>query len=137
MQNTDFSPALQQLIQALLSLLVVLVGYATFKVARYIQSKQTDTKWALLTTAVEAAVQAIEQMANKGQLPIDPAALKAKAVEMAQQFADSHGIKVDVGMIEMLIESALLKGVHQPVDFTTLGAAPLKTEAIPPSEGNG
>ncbi len=60
----------------------------------------------LIKTWVASAVKAAEQSIT------DNPAKKAAAIKWVQNLADSHGIKVDVVTIEMLIESAVSQGIQ-------------------------
>lgn len=113
--NANINQALQFVLQGLGLIIISIVAYGAWQVKKWLQAKAADSKWASLIEFGTAAVQAAEQMLQKGQL-INVKAAKEKAIEFLQSLADAHGIKIDVNAAEALIESLLLQGVHQGWD---------------------
>lgn len=111
----DLNAGLQLVLQGLGLIVATIVAYGVWQFKKWLQVKAADAKWASLIELGTVAVQATEQMLQKGQL-LNVKAAKEKAIEFFQALADQHGLKVDVTTIEAVIESLLLQGVHQGWD---------------------
>lgn len=113
---------------ALLSLVLIGIG---FEVGRLVMAKLNELKtqvgadkWTLLETLAKTVIQYVEQLSITGEIENEAEAKLKEAEKQLQALADSHGIKVDVDALRVMIESLILQGWHKAVDPQPVPADP-------------
>jgi len=97
--------AIQVLLPVLLSFIVVLVKRAI----DYFQANVDKEKLEFVVNLVNQFVMAAEQSGLAGAIANEGAAKKAWVLEQLQKELDAKGIKVDVAVLEALIEAQVLE----------------------------
>ena len=102
--NAFLTPFLEAVLPVLAAALAALVIAWIRKVIAEIKQKLDDRALWLLQEATTIAVQAAEQMNLSGQI----ADKKKYAMDLAEKWLASHGVKIDISVIEAAIEAAVL-----------------------------
>ncbi|HQF37048.1 MAG TPA: phage holin, LLH family [Candidatus Dojkabacteria bacterium] len=94
---------LNYLVPLLAAQAAVLLGAWIVKMVNEVKAKLTADQLTVLTTAVDIAIKAAEQMKIKDAL-IDK---KTEALKIAQKYLTDHKVKIDVITLEAAIEAAV------------------------------
>ena len=99
----DITPILE----AIISLAAAVIGVLATFVIRWLRRKLSDNQMETLTTIVETAVKAVEQLKNAGVIRADER--KQEALIQIQKALEKKKLSIDIDVIDNAIEAAVLQ----------------------------
>jgi hypothetical protein len=107
---------LQALVTAVVPILTAMVVVVVKGWADDLKVKVGERRWFQVLEIVSASVKAAEQVGLANEALKLGAEKKKYALAMAQAALDQYGIKVDIVVLEGLIEKVVLEEIHKALD---------------------
>ena len=117
MNNFDFVQIFTTVYRLFIDM--ILPGLAAV-IVHYIYTKSMETyhsfsaeRQARLLNFVKVAIKSAEQLVNTNQLENVLATKKAYVLQVIQEYANLHGMKINVSVIEAEVEAAIYNGIKK------------------------
>lgn len=103
---------LAEAVRVLTPVVIGLVAAGVMTAIRWLQAKLGEARWAAVREAVEFAVLAAEQTGLREEAFRTGAEKKRLALQLAQGWLASRGIRVDVGELSAVIEAEVMRSLN-------------------------